>query len=104
MAGKKAEPAGVELQSVAQGVILPVRVVPRASRSALAGVRQGALVVRLTAPPVEGAANRALVKFLAKALGIAGGRVQVVSGQRSRSKRVLLEGLEASAVRRRLEL
>ncbi len=101
---KSGEPTALELQRGAQGVILPVRVTPRASRSALAGVREGALVVRLTAPPVEGAANRALVKLLAKELGVAKGRVRVVSGERSRNKRVLVEGLAADQVRERLGL
>jgi uncharacterized protein len=52
-------------------VTLRVRVQPRASRDALAGEREGALVVRLTAPPVEGAANEALARFLGRTLGVA---------------------------------
>lgn len=86
------------------GVSLAVRVAPRASRNELAGVEAGALKVRLTAPPVEGAANQALVKLLAKSLGLAKGKVVVVSGERSRDKRVLVRGLSQDELRRRLGL
>ncbi|PYR58787.1 MAG: hypothetical protein DMF91_16325, partial [Acidobacteria bacterium] len=55
--------------STADGVILAVRVIPRARKSEIAGTRDGALLVRLAAPPVEGAANDALIEFLAKRLG-----------------------------------
>lgn len=83
---------------------LAVRVAPRASRNELAGVEAGALKVRLTAPPVEGAANQALVKLLAKTLGVAKGKVMVISGEHSRNKRVLVEGLGLDELRGRLGL
>ena len=81
---------------------LRVRVQPRASRDALAGEREGALVVRLTAPPVEGAANEALSRFLGKALGVAPSAVRVVSGTTGRNKVVSVAGLDAATVRERL--
>ena len=58
----------------------------------------------LTAPPVEGAANQALVKLLAKTLGVAKGKVSVASGERSRNKRVLVQGLSPDELRKRLSL
>ncbi|MCB2192204.1 MAG: YggU family protein [Deltaproteobacteria bacterium] len=87
-----------------EGVSLAIRVAPRASRNELAGVEAGVLKVRLTAPPVEGAANQALVKLLAKTLGVAKGKVRVVSGERSRNKRVLIQGLSPKELRGRLGL
>ena len=92
------------MKKEAHGVSLAVRVIPRASRNELAGVEAGALKVRLTAPPVEGAANQALVKLLAKTLGVAKGKVSVASGERSRNKRVLVEGLVLDELRKRLGL
>ncbi len=86
------------------GCLLLVRVIPRASREAIAGLENGALKVRLTAPPVEGAANAALIKLLAGALKLPKGRLSIVSGQRSRHKRVAVEGLEPAEAARRLGL
>lgn len=94
----------MELKQVPGGVLLPVRVQPRASRDQVVGVQDAALKVRLTAPPVDGAANQALVKFLAKALGISKGRLSLVSGQKSRHKLVRVEGLDPSQVAERLGL
>ena len=84
------------------GTYVEVRVIPRAARSALAGERDGALVVRLAAPPVDGRANVALVDFLAEALGLPKRRISLVHGDTSRQKRVLVEGLPPDDVRRRL--
>lgn len=84
------------------GARLDVRVVPRGSRSALEGVRGGSLLVRVTAPPVGGAANAALVEVLAGTFGIPRRDVVVVAGLTSRQKRVELRGLHQEAVRRRL--
>lgn len=82
---------------------LRVRVKPRASRDALAGERDGALVVRLTAPPVEGGANEALVRVLGQALGVAPSRIRILSGAASRQKRVSVSGVGIEEVRARLE-
>ena len=79
-------------------MVIPVRVVPRAGATRLAGVRRGALLVRLAAAPVEGAANDALVRLLADRLGVARGRVIVRSGPRSRDKRILVEDIGPAAV------
>jgi uncharacterized protein len=84
------------------GVTIPVRAVPRAGRDAIDGVAEGALRVRLAAPPVEGAANRALVATLAGALGVPKRDVAIVAGAGGRQKRVRVRGLTASEVRRRL--
>ena len=74
-----------------------MRVVPRAGRSGVAGMRDGALLVRLAAAPVDGAANAELIEVLAAALDLPKRRIQIVSGDRSRSKRVRLIGLDAQA-------
>lgn len=76
-----------------------VRVQPRASRSAIEGVQGDALRVRLSAPPVDGAANEALVELLAKALGVTKRAVRVVTGAASRSKVIEVEGIGSAAVR-----
>jgi uncharacterized protein (TIGR00251 family) len=85
--------------NVPGGVVLPVRVIPRAGRSGLAGTRNGALLVRLTAPPVEGAANAELIEVLARTLGVAKRAVSIVSGERGRLKRVKVEGVTKEFVR-----
>jgi len=83
------------------GVRLRVRVQPRASRSEIAGVHGDELRIRLQAPPVDGAANEALVRFLAEALGAPRSAVEIVSGLASRSKTVVIRGVaEADAARR----
>jgi len=84
------------------GAVFAVRVTPRSGRDQIDGPAQGALKVRLAAPPVEGAANAALVRLVAKALAVAPGRVRVLSGQRGRVKRLIVEGLAPDEVRRRL--
>lgn len=65
---------------------LDVRVQPRASRNEIVGLRDGVVRIRLQAPPVDGAANEALVKFLADEFGVARRHVRVVSGFGSRNK------------------
>jgi uncharacterized protein (TIGR00251 family) len=84
-------------------VFLDVRVIPRASRPGLAGTRDGALLVRLSAPPVEGAANAELIQVLAKALDIPKRQVTIVAGKRGRLKRVKVEGLTAERAAEMLE-
>ena len=73
--------------------LLDVRVIPRAGRSGMAGVRDGALLVKLAAAPVDGAANTELIAVLAEALGVAKRNIEIVTGERSRSKRVRVAGI-----------
>jgi uncharacterized protein (TIGR00251 family) len=75
-------------------VDLEIRVVPRAGRSGFAGLREGALLVRLAAAPVDGAANAELIALLAKTLKIPKRDITIVSGERSRSKRVRIDGVD----------
>ena len=89
--------------SAAEGAVsFAVRAQPRSSREAIEGVREGALRVALTAPPVEGEANAALVALLAKALGVAKRDVTVVAGTANRNKRVRVAGVTTEQVRARL--
>jgi uncharacterized protein (TIGR00251 family) len=80
------------------GLLLQVRVVPRAGRSAIAGVRDGALLVRLAAAPVDGAANAELIDVIAAAFAVPRRAVTLVSGERSRLKRVRIAGKDPDAV------
>jgi hypothetical protein len=73
-------------------VTVEVRVTPRASRDEIAGMRDGMLAVRVTAPPVDDAANRAVVKLIAKRAGVARSRVRIASGARGRVKRIEIVG------------
>jgi len=84
--------------------LLDVRVVPRAGKSGVAGLRDGALLVRLAAAPVDGAANAELISVLADALGVPKRYVEIVSGDRSRSKRVRVTGMDPDAVLAALKL
>ena len=89
----------LQITERAGAVVFDVRVVPRASRDGILGEHGGALKVQLTAPPVEGAANEALRRLLAKALGVSRSAVSVVRGDRSRDKSVRVEGATADDVR-----
>ena len=83
-------------------MILPIRVIPRASKNAIAGKRGDAILVRLAAPPVEGAANDALIDFLAKSLGRPRRDIVIVSGHKSRDKRVSVDGMTDAELSSRL--
>ena len=72
-----------------------VRVTARASRSAITGEHDGALRVRIAAPPVEGAANRELTKLLAKAFRLPQNAVEIISGSSSKNKTVRIHGADA---------
>ena len=84
-------------------MVLAVHVRPRSSRDAVEGEREGSLVVRLTAPPVEGEANAALARVLGRALGVPPSAVRLLSGARGRRKRVHVAGLSASEAVARLD-
>lgn len=83
-------------------MILAVRVIPRSPKSAIGGMRGDALLVRLAAPPADGAANEALVEFLARTFERPRRDVTIVSGEKSRDKRVRIDGLSDEDGTRRL--
>lgn len=90
-----------ELQAQeSHGVVrFAVRVTPRASRAAITGVHAGALKVSLTAPPVEGAANAALIELLADALSVPKRAVRIEHGDHNRQKAISIEGVTVAALR-----
>lgn len=92
----------IDVRDTPEGLTLRVRVQPRASRDGIGGEREGALVVRLTAPPVEGKANEALSRLLGRALGVPPSAVRVVRGTTGRDKRVAVAGVKAASALERL--
>jgi hypothetical protein len=80
---------------------LPVRLTPRGGADRIDGVRDGALRVRVAAPPVDGAANEALVRLIAAELDVPRGAVRLVAGVAARTKVVEVDGVDADAVTRR---
>jgi uncharacterized protein (TIGR00251 family) len=90
------------IETAKNGVIIDVRVIPRSGTSGIAGVRDNAVLVRLNAPPVEGAANAELIEILADALGVPKRAVAIVSGDRSRHKRVRIDGVTLAHAASRL--
>ena len=88
----------LQLSENERGTTFTVRVVPRASRSEIAGVHEGALRVRIAAPPVEGAANSELVRLLAKSLKVPQNAVRIISGTSSKKKIVRIQGVTPAAV------
>lgn len=99
-----------EPKATADGVTFWVLVQPRSSKKAVAGTHQDALKIKLTAPPVEGAANAQCLEVLAKALDRPKSTLTIVNGQTSRRKQILvhaksgiLSSEEAQALKRRLK-
>jgi uncharacterized protein (TIGR00251 family) len=80
--------------------IIRVRVLPRTSKNQIVGMDGGVFKVKLTAPPVEGKANKALVQFLAKKLGLPKRDIEIVSGEHSREKSIRINGLSVEEVMR----
>lgn len=101
--GGGTEPDVAALFDVARdGVVLRVVVQPGAGGDAVVGVHGDALRLRVSAPPVSGRANEAVVSLLAGALGVAPGLLQITSGATGRRKRVKVRGLDPTEARRRL--
>ncbi len=80
-----------------EGLQFSAAIQPKASKNEISGVMNGALKIRLTSPPVEGAANKACIKFLAKRLGISVSRVDIIGGLTSKNKIIRIEGMSESA-------
>jgi len=96
------EPGALSVTARGEGVRFSVRVKPRASRGAVLGVREGSLEVSVTAPPVDGQANEAVVKELAAALGVPRRAVTIVAGDTGKQKIIEVAGLTAEGLLERL--
>jgi uncharacterized protein len=90
------------VQDSKDGAVLTVHVQPKASRTACVGIHGDALKIRIAAPPVDGAANEELIRFLARALSLPLAAVHIESGAGGRRKRVRLNGVNAAQVMARL--
>ncbi len=86
-----------------EGITIAIKAVPRAKRDEIVGVEGDALKVRLTAPPVEGKANKALVKFLAFKLGVRRADLEILHGETGRHKLVRIRGLSAARLKAAIE-
>jgi uncharacterized protein (TIGR00251 family) len=96
--------SGPPARGVPKATVLEIHVQPRAKTTEVAGWHGDAIKIRLAAPPVEGAANHALVRFLATRLGVPRSQVMLVAGETSRRKRVRVVGMSLEDVMRQLEL
>ena len=85
-----------------EGVSLRVHLQPKASREGIIGEAGGVLKVRVTAPPVDGRANEACLRLLAKTLGLPVSRLRIISGQHARLKTIKLEAVSAETIRAKL--
>lgn len=79
-------------------VTFSVKAVPRASKTEIAGEHDGALKIRIASPPVEGAANEELIRFLAKTFGVAKSAIQIITGEQSTQKTIKAFGVSAEKV------
>lgn len=85
-------------------VSFAVKLVPRASKSEIAGIEGDAVKVRVKAPPVEGKANEALIRFLADVLDVSRSQVEIVSGHASRKKVVRIRGVSTDRIEKALSI
>lgn len=90
------------VRDTAQGAQFALRVQPRASRNAIAGVLGEAVKLAITAPPVDGKANQAVVEYLAELFQVSKSSIAIVSGETGRNKLIAVRGLNADQVRRAL--
>jgi uncharacterized protein (TIGR00251 family) len=86
------------------GTLIDILVQPRASKSEITGVHDGALRIRIAAPPVDGAANDAIIELLSKRLQVRRADIQIISGATGRRKRVMVQGIDTAQVTARLDL
>jgi len=86
----------LEIRDYKNGTQFSAIIQPRASRNKICGPQEKYLKIRLTSPPVDGAANKMCIKFLAKILSVSSSQITIVSGQQGRKKTIRIEGMDAS--------
>ncbi|MFH1537700.1 MAG: DUF167 domain-containing protein [bacterium] len=90
--------AALKVDADGGDAIFSVRVVPGASSDKICGMADGALRVRIAAPPRDGKANRRLLKFLAKVLGVSAGRIEIAGGEKARLKRIIVRNSDRESI------
>ncbi|NLV30661.1 MAG: YggU family protein [Acidobacteria bacterium] len=93
----------LDIRETAEGVEVRLHVQPRAKRTEIAGTHNRALKLKVAAPPVDDAANHAVIRFLASVLGVARSSIAIAAGTKSRDKTVRVRGLSPAQVLARLE-
>ena len=88
----------IEIQETKNGLVIEVRAHPSAGRGRIAGEHSGVLKIDLKSPPEDGKANKELIKILSKALGVPAGNVALISGEKSRRKRVVFKEVGRTAL------
>ncbi len=88
--------AAIEMKKTSKGIVIPVKVQPGAKRDGIAGEWGGRLKIQVKAPPEKGKANEAVIKLLAKSFGIQKSSVHIISGEFSREKKVLVQGMTSA--------
>lgn len=96
------DPLAALIRARGADVWLDLRVTPRASKTAIEGIREGRLVVKVTAPPVDAAANEAVIEVMARTFGVSKRQVTIVLGATGRQKTIALAGSSVTDVRQRL--
>jgi uncharacterized protein len=86
----------LDIRESREGLLIRLHVQPRAKRSEISGIHNGALKVKITAPPVDDAANRAVIEFFSSLLGLPKTSFEIISGLKSREKTLQLNGLSGS--------
>ena len=92
----------VPIRQSDEGILLPVHLQPGAKKTELAGRHGDALKIKVQAPPVEGAANDAAIRFLAKTLGVSRSRVELIRGHKSREKSFCIQGISLDEAKAKL--
>ena len=86
-------PAELDIRETAEGLLVRLHVQPRAKRSEISGIHNGALKLKVTAPPVDDAANRAVIEYFASLLGVSKSSIQITSGMKSREKTLHIKSI-----------
>ena len=95
--------AEIEIIEKDDSATFAVRVIPRSSKTEIVGEHNGALKIKLKPPPVDGAANEELIRYLSKLFDVSRSKIEIVSGETSRSKRIRIADLSRSDIDRFLQ-
>lgn len=88
----------LRIKDTEKGAVLEIRLLPRSSRCEVAGVQDGALKVKITAPPVEGRANEECIRFLSDLLRTRKSAISIIAGEKSKNKKILVSGMTAQEI------